>query len=140
MLTKGFKENWEVRRYIFYLMSMRSIIRDIGRMFPSENAQGREEVGDHVGVASERQLLLAIARYFYCLVSYDVDGCLLECGCFKGWSTSCLSWACHFLGRQLVVADSFQGLPNRMRDGEQPYYCEGDFKGCLLYTSPSPRD
>jgi hypothetical protein len=36
---------------------------------------------------------------------------VLECGCFAGFSSTCLSIACEHLGRDLVVADSFAGLP-----------------------------
>jgi O-methyltransferase len=41
----------------------------------------------------------------------DLDGDVIECGCFKGASTSSLSLACHMTGRRLIVCDSFEGLP-----------------------------
>lgn len=41
-----------------------------------------------------------------------VDGCLVECGAFKGSSAAKFSHLAHMLGRRLYVFDSFQGLPN----------------------------
>jgi O-methyltransferase len=41
----------------------------------------------------------------------DVKGCLVEAGCYKGGSTAKLSILAKLLGRQLVVFDSFQGIP-----------------------------
>lgn len=49
----------------------------------------------------------------------------MECGCFKGFSSSCLSWVSNYFGRKLIVADSFEGLP----DVGHKYYEPGDFKG-----------
>lgn len=40
-----------------------------------------------------------------------VEGCVVECGCYKGGSTANLSLVCALSGRQLEVFDSFQGLP-----------------------------
>jgi hypothetical protein len=41
----------------------------------------------------------------------DVEGVVVECGCFLGGSTANLSLACEIAGRELVVYDSFAGLP-----------------------------
>ncbi len=41
----------------------------------------------------------------------DVPGCLVEAGCYKGGSTAKLSIMAKALGRQLVVFDSFEGIP-----------------------------
>src|SRR5262249_36769467 len=56
-----------------------------------------------------------------------LSGNLLEFGCFKGYSTSCLSFACNELGIGLSVFDSFQGLP----PSASSYYKPGDFAGSL---------
>jgi hypothetical protein len=45
-------------------------------------------------------------------VPEDVDGVVVECGCFKGGSTINLSMGCALAGRELHVYDSFQGLPD----------------------------
>ena len=41
----------------------------------------------------------------------DVDGVVVECGCYLGGSTVNLSLICKALGRKLIVYDSFEGLP-----------------------------
>jgi O-methyltransferase len=41
----------------------------------------------------------------------DVEGAVVECGCYLGGSTANLSLACEVVGRDLVVYDSFEGLP-----------------------------
>jgi O-methyltransferase len=42
----------------------------------------------------------------------DVEGVVVECGCFKGGSTINLSLGAHLAGRELHVYDSFAGLPD----------------------------
>src|SRR5262249_25793785 len=49
----------------------------------------------------------------------------VECGCFKGFSTCCLSHACAALGIRMDVFDSFAGLP----PSEGSEYDAGDFAG-----------
>ena len=39
------------------------------------------------------------------------EGCVVECGCYKGRSTVNLSLVCGRVGRKLLVFDSFCGLP-----------------------------
>jgi len=41
----------------------------------------------------------------------SVEGCIVECGSYKGRSSAALSLACSLCGRTLEVFDSFQGLP-----------------------------
>jgi O-methyltransferase len=40
-----------------------------------------------------------------------VEGVVVECGCYLGGSTANLSLICDIVGRELVVYDSFEGLP-----------------------------
>jgi hypothetical protein len=40
-----------------------------------------------------------------------VKGVVVECGCWLGGSTACLSLVCDIVGRDLIVYDSFEGLP-----------------------------
>ena len=47
-------------------------------------------------------------------VSPDVEGCVVECGSFKGGSATNLSLVCELCHRQLEVFDSFKGLPKPM--------------------------
>jgi O-methyltransferase len=53
---------------------------------------------------------LAIAAKLF-EIPPDVEGVVVECGCFLGGSTANLSLACEITGRELVVYDSFEGLP-----------------------------
>jgi O-methyltransferase len=41
----------------------------------------------------------------------EVKGAVVECGCWMGGSTACLSLVCDIVGRQMIVYDSFEGLP-----------------------------
>jgi hypothetical protein len=58
------------------------------------------------------------------LAAGGVAGDVLECGCWTGFSTCCLSQACAGTGRRLIVADSFAGLPD---PGHSTAYRPGDF-------------
>ncbi len=40
----------------------------------------------------------------------EVGGIVIECGTWKGASTSNLSLVCKIVGRRLKIYDSFQGL------------------------------
>jgi O-methyltransferase len=44
-------------------------------------------------------------------VPADLEGDVVECGCYGGCSTANLSLACSATGRKLIVCDSFMGLP-----------------------------
>lgn len=44
-------------------------------------------------------------------VPKDVEGCIVECGCYKGGSTANLSLVAGLCGRELHVFDSFDGMP-----------------------------
>jgi len=49
----------------------------------------------------------------------EVEGVVVECGCWYGGSTANLSLACQAAGRRLIVYDSFEGLP--APEGEDLY-------------------
>jgi len=51
-------------------------------------------------------------------VPKSLKGDIVECGCYNGASTVNLSIACALTNRQLIVCDSFEGLPNP-RDDEK---------------------
>ncbi|MGH2591206.1 MAG: TylF/MycF/NovP-related O-methyltransferase, partial [Actinomycetota bacterium] len=48
----------------------------------------------------------------------DVDGVVVECGCYRGGSTANLSLVCDLVGRELIAYDSFEGLPPP-REGDE---------------------
>lgn len=99
----------------------------IWKKFPKIN-YGRENEKDYQPAQTGPLEIIEIAKALYDLYSKDIGGDILECGCFFGYSSSCLSWACHYLGHRLIVADSFQGLPH---EGGQDYYKMHDFKADL---------
>jgi hypothetical protein len=66
-----------------------------------------------------------------------MKGCIVEAGCFKGGSTAKFSWAAAKARRDLVVFDSFAGLPENTERhektifGERPDFSMGKYEGTL---------
>jgi O-methyltransferase len=60
-----------------------------------------------------------------------VEGAVVECGCWKGGSTANLSLICDIIDRQLVVYDSFEGLPPPSPDDPFGVPVAGFFRGEL---------
>ena len=60
----------------------------------------------------------------------EVQGAVVECGCFLGGSAVNLSLVCDIVGRDLILYDSFEGLPPPV-EGEKygSPGMEGGFKG-----------
>ena len=46
----------------------------------------------------------------------ELQGVVVECGCYDGSSTANLSLACALTNRHLIVCDSFEGLPSVIED------------------------
>jgi O-methyltransferase len=67
----------------------------------------------------------------------DLDGCVVEAGCFRGGSTAKLSVAAKVAGRRLVVFDSFEGLPDNTEQhqptifGDTPDFSKGRYSSAL---------
>ena len=55
-------------------------------------------------------------------------GVVVECGCWEGGSTANLSLVCDIVGRDLIVYDSFEGLP-APEQGDR--YARPEFEGML---------
>jgi hypothetical protein len=117
-----------VRGYLFYLKWMYETFHAVAELFPAGDA-GRAGRLDARAMATSPEEMLHLANHLYLLASHGVAGAVLECGCFKGFSSCCLSHACAALGRRLHVADSFAGLPEP-GPGEGAY-APGDFRGTL---------
>lgn len=64
----------------------------------------------HVNTATSYKAHLAMAVKLL-EVPRDVAGAVVECGCFLGGSTANLSLVCEIARRELIVYDSFEGLP-----------------------------
>jgi hypothetical protein len=75
--------------------------------------------------------MLAIANQLYVLKSNGLHGYFLEFGCFKGFSSCCLSFCCDRLDLPMEIFDSFAGLPPSDNTG----YSAGDFCGSLAEVS-----
>ncbi len=143
MLAEGHKRSPAIGRYVFYLSLMARIYSEVYHFFDTWDPSGTPG-HDCLTTGTRIDEILAVARYLYYLDSHGVEGCVLECGGFKGWSSVCLSWACDFLGRRLYVADSFEGLPTPSHRNWSGYR-EGDFTGTLdevrnsMYALGRPR-
>lgn len=62
----------------------------------------------------------------------EEQGCVVECGTWKGGSAANLSLICEIVGRKLLIFDSFEGLPEGdPRDNEAKGYQKGDYAGSL---------
>jgi len=68
----------------------------------------------------------------------NVEGCIVECGCYKGGSTANLSLVAALCNRKLEVFDSFAGLPEPSEDDKSHLvsdiqeihtYSKGDWAG-----------
>ncbi len=59
---------------------------------------------------------LELALVAESILSSDVDGPVVEFGCYHGLSTAKLSLAAKEAGRRLIVFDSFEGLPEPRAD------------------------
>lgn len=73
-------------------------------------------------------------------VPKSIEGCVVECGSYKGASTSNLSLICALCNRRLEVFDSFDGLPEPSKDDvvhtclgrkEVHTYAKGAWRGSL---------
>jgi hypothetical protein len=116
-----------VLRYSHYLLSMSQSFGYIGSHFDRINTLVDSSAKDFGAVASSPQEMLCIANHLYVLRSRGIRDGLAECGCFKGFSTCCLSQACAWLEIPMYVFDSFEGLP----PSPGGYYEAGDFRGTI---------
>jgi hypothetical protein len=127
MLEQGHQESEAIRKYLHFLAMMYDTFTHVLHYFPAVSKyKVHQDFSSTTGTAPFE--LMYHAMYLYYLDSYGVPGDAVECGAFKGFSACCLSWVCNYLGRRLIVADSFSGLPENDSD---PYYKEGDFRGDL---------
>lgn len=113
-----------IKKYMHYLEYMMDSFRRINYNFILL-LPGRDK--DRTNAQTSPEEMLAIASYLYILDSYGIDGAVLECGCFMGYSSCCLSLVCDYLERKLIVADSFEGL----LESNSKSYNRGEFMGGL---------
>lgn len=116
-----------VAAYLAYLREARAHFHRVKQTLAYWNETPTHSLGhDRWAVGWGGDALLPLADVLYMLHSHGVPGDFLEAGAFKGSSTACLSWVCERLGRRLLCADSFAGLP-----AGEGHYGTGDFRGPL---------
>ena len=113
--------------YFRFLRTCWSHFTFVEERFPKFNEIGKYGDKDFLARQNSKNEMLSIAHHLYCLCSYDLSGDLAEFGCFKGYSSSMLSFACSLLGTRMHIFDSFSGLP----PSDSTYYRAGDFSGSL---------
>ena len=127
MIKEGYAISRPIRKCLHFISSTYDIFNEIYQYFPKKNPRSTHK-DDASAIGTAPWELFYHALYLYVLESWGVEGDVMECGTFKGYSACCLSWACDYLNKQLLVADSFEGLPETNTD---PYYHKGDFFGSL---------
>jgi O-methyltransferase len=73
---------------------------------------------------------LAIAAKLF-EIPPSVPGVVVECGSWLGGTTANLSIICDVVGRELIVYDSFEGLPEPSPVDRMPVAVKGGFRGDL---------
>jgi len=116
-----------VADYARYLQAIWAHFSFVDRFFPTQNSQARADSADFHCKPNSVFEILAIAHQLYVLKSYGVEGDFAEFGCFKGFSSAMLSYACQQLGLRMHIFDSFEGLPPAEGSG----YGVGDYAGSL---------
>jgi O-methyltransferase len=113
--------------YIRFLRSTWDHFNYVNRYFPASNSNKNVDDKDWSGKLTSPVEMISIAHHLYVLKSYGVTGDFAEFGCFKGFSSSMLSYACSLLGVRMHIFDSFAGLPA----SESGLYQAGEFRGSL---------
>ena len=115
------------REYGIGFFTKLNLARLMWRNYREINTGSR--VTDHLLMATQ---IMKIPR--------SIEGCVVECGSFKGGSAVNLSLACDLCGRRMEIFDSFAGLPepssadkqHRLLNVSQVHtYEKGAWKGVL---------
>lgn len=113
--------------YARYLTDTMAHCRFVERHFPQTNAKASSGAADFHCKPNSIRELYPIIHQLYVLKSWGVEGDFAEFGCFKGYSSSMLSYACAHLGLKMHIFDSFEGLP----PSEESGYDAGQYAGSL---------
>lgn len=79
-----------------------------------------ELIDQNVQIASSPTDGLILAEL---LLNVESEGSMIECGCFSGGSTAKLSIIAKILDRNLIVFDSFEGLPEVTDEFLRDHHC-----------------
>jgi hypothetical protein len=109
-------------QFNFFVDSMYEIFKRIRKEMFRKNPTS---IGaDEFTLATNEDEMIYIAKYIYQSQLLGVPGDILECGCFKGYSSCCLSWVASYFSKKLIIADSFEGLPDVGHVRYKPHeYC-----------------
>ena len=99
----------------------------VERHFPASNRTAVAGAADYHCKPNSLREIYAIIHQLYVLKSWGIAGDFAEFGCFKGYSSAMLSFACHLLGVRMHIFDSFEGLPPAEGSG----YKAGEYAGSL---------
>ncbi|MDE2596929.1 MAG: hypothetical protein KGL44_08635, partial [Sphingomonadales bacterium] len=125
--TPALRSNPAICDYVRYLQAIRTHFRFVETFFPAVNFTAKENSTDFHCKPNSVSEILPIAHQLYVLKSYGIVGDFAEFGCFKGFSSAMLSFACSQLGVHMHIFDSFEGLPPAEGSGYQP----GEYAGSL---------
>ena len=123
-----------VYRYVSFLKNMYELACSISGVYDLRSppgSRGKKEQLRHIGPVE----MMFLVNHLYVLSSFDIPGSVLECGASHGYSSCVLSHACAFLNRNLIIADSFEGLPPTRAD--EPFFATGDYAASLESVSES---
>jgi len=127
LAVPSLRETPALADYMRYLRAISAHFATVDAFFPTGNAASRAEAHDFHGKPNSVGEIISIAHQLYVLKSYGIDGDFAEFGCFKGFSSAMLSFACSQLGVKMHIFDSFEGLPPAPHSG----YTAGDYAGGL---------
>jgi len=124
-----------IARYGRYLRACWAHCGYVDRYFPISNAGARPGAPDFHCKPNSVAEIFAIVHQLYVLRSYGLEGEFAEFGCFKGFSSAMLSFACRQLGLKMHIFDSFEGLPAV----EGSNYAAGEYAGALEEVTENVR-
>jgi O-methyltransferase len=132
MATPGLNALPAVADYARYLTVTLAHCAFVERHFPTTNDRAVAGASDYHCKPNSVREIFAIIHQLYVLKSWGIQGDFAEFGCFKGYSSAMLSFACRQLGLHMHIFDSFEGLPSAEGSG----YQAGQYAGSL----PEVRD
>ena len=113
--------------YARYLSTTYAHCRFVERHFPQTNRTAAPGSTDFHCKPNSIRELFPIIHQLYVLKSWGVKGAFAEFGCFKGYSSAMLSYACRQLDLPMHIFDSFEGLPPASGAG----YEAGQYAGSM---------
>src|SRR5205085_3880059 len=98
LLKRGSRTLGDLNAYILYLKILETRFDANAKLFPKVNRSVAAGSKDHAYRQTDPLEMLCIGHHLRVLRSRGMQGALTEFGCFKGFSSACLSQACHELG------------------------------------------